>query len=64
LVRGVPRVPQGKTDKAGERHGDSTIAGLLADYRSRNTAGGPIEFESTGRKRAYSGSSMNNFMGV
>lgn len=35
LVRGVPRVPQGKTDKKGERHGDSAIAGLLADYRSR-----------------------------
>ncbi|BBO84486.1 hypothetical protein DSCO28_50520 [Desulfosarcina ovata subsp. sediminis] len=35
LVRGVPRVPQGKTDKKGERHGDSVIAGLLADFRSR-----------------------------
>lgn len=35
LVRGVPRVPQGKTDKKGERHGDSAIAGLLADFRSR-----------------------------
>lgn len=39
LVRGVPRVPQGKTDKKGERHGDSTIAGLLADYRSRQDFG-------------------------
>jgi len=36
LMRGVPRVPQGKTDKAGERHGDSAIAGLLADFRSRS----------------------------
>lgn len=35
LVRGVPMVPEGKTDKAGQRHGDSAIAGLLADYRSR-----------------------------
>lgn len=35
LVRGIPRVPPGKTDKKGERHGDSAIAGLLADYRSR-----------------------------
>lgn len=35
LVRGVPRVPDGKTDKKGERHGDSAIAGLLADFRSR-----------------------------
>jgi phage FluMu gp28-like protein len=39
LVRGVPRVPEGKTDKAGERHGDSAIAGLLADYRSRREVG-------------------------
>jgi len=31
LVRGVPRVPDGKTDSRGERHGDSVIAGLLAD---------------------------------
>jgi len=39
LVRGVPRVPQGKTDKRGERHGDSAVAGLLADYRSRAERG-------------------------
>jgi len=51
LVRGVPRVPQGKTDKAGERHGDSTIAGLLADFRSRNASGGPIEYQSTAKRR-------------
>ena len=31
LVRGVPRVPDGKTDRRGERHGDSAIAGLLAN---------------------------------
>lgn len=31
LVRGVPRVPEGKTDGKGQRHGDSAIAGLLAD---------------------------------
>ncbi len=31
LVRGIPKLPDGKTDKAGERHGDSAIAGLLAD---------------------------------
>jgi phage FluMu gp28-like protein len=42
LVRGVPRVPQGKTDKKGERHGDSAIAGLLADFRSRQDVD-PIE---------------------
>jgi phage FluMu gp28-like protein len=32
LVRGVPRLPEGKTDAAGQRHGDSAIAGLLADW--------------------------------
>jgi phage FluMu gp28-like protein len=31
IVRGVPRVPEGKTDGKGQRHGDSAIAGLLAD---------------------------------
>ncbi|AFL75386.1 hypothetical protein [Thiocystis violascens] len=30
LVRGIPRLPAGKTDARGERHGDSAIAGLLA----------------------------------
>ncbi len=60
LVRGVPRLPEGKTDKKGERHGDSAIAGLLADFRSRNDAG-PIEFQGTGRKRTYT--RMGNFMG-
>jgi phage FluMu gp28-like protein len=51
LVRGVPRVPEGKTDKKGERHGDSAIAGLLADFRSRLDVA-PIEFQSTGRRLA------------
>lgn len=32
LVRGVPRIPEGKTDKAGQRHGDTAVAGLLADW--------------------------------
>lgn len=49
LVRGVPRVPEGKTDKTGERHGDSAIAGLLADYRSRNDAG-PVWAASRGKR--------------
>lgn len=38
LVRGVPRVPPGKTDKKGERHGDSAIAGVLAYYISQTDA--------------------------
>ena len=52
LVRGVPRLPEGKTDKAGERHGDSAMAGALAWYASRQD-GGPIEFESTGPRETY-----------
>lgn len=51
LVRGVPRVPEGKTDKTGERHGDSAIAGLLADYRSRNDAG-PVWAASRGKRES------------
>lgn len=35
LVRGVPRVPDGSTDKKGVRHGDSAIAGALAYYASQ-----------------------------
>lgn len=47
-VRGVPRVPDRKTDSRGQRHGDSAIAGLLAhmaasaeppDLRTIATAG-------------------------
>lgn len=51
LVRGVPRVPPGKTDRRGERHGDSAIAGLLADYASRRDVA-PIEFEALGDRSA------------
>ncbi|CAK0766022.1 Mu-like prophage FluMu protein gp28 [Gammaproteobacteria bacterium] len=46
LIRGVPRVPQGKTDKKGERHGDSAIAGLLADFRSRVDFGNNFTVET------------------
>ncbi len=52
LVRGIPRVPEGKTDKRGQRHGDSAIAGLLADYRSRNDAA-PIEFQAAPLKADF-----------
>jgi len=60
IVRGVPRLPEGKTDKKGERHGDSAIAGLLADYRSRREVS-VIEFQGTGRRRTYT--RMGNYMG-
>ena len=51
LVRGVPRLPQGKTDAAGRRHGDSAISLALAHYASRRE-GGPPEFASSGPREA------------
>lgn len=39
LVRGIPKPPQGKTDKKGERHGDSAIAGMLADWAADDDRG-------------------------
>ena len=54
LVRGVPRVPEGKTDKKGQRHGDSAVAGVLAHYASLMDVG-PIEFQSTGDGRVSLG---------
>ena len=44
LVKGVARIPeQGKTNSNKDRHGDSAIAHLLADYASKNPEA-PIEF--------------------
>ena len=60
LVRGVPKLPQRKTSKAGDRHGDSAIAGCLAWYASENDAG-PIEFQSAGAREHTSG--MDAFLG-
>ena len=34
MVRGVPRLPKGKTDRKGERHGDSGMALVLAWHAS------------------------------
>ncbi len=39
LVRGVPRLPEGKTDTKGERHGDSGMALALAWYASEHCGG-------------------------
>ena len=54
IVRGVPRLPEGKTGKTGERHGDSGMALALGWFASEN-GGGPIEFESAGRRETASG---------
>jgi phage FluMu gp28-like protein len=51
LVRGVPRVPEGKTNKKGDRHGDSAIAGMLADYAARMDVG-EIDYLPLPDKRA------------
>lgn len=45
LIRGVPRPPEGKTDKKGQRHGDSAIAGMLADWAADDDRG-PIVIAS------------------
>ncbi|MCY3878041.1 MAG: hypothetical protein OXF74_02540 [Rhodobacteraceae bacterium] len=42
LVRGVPRLPEGKTDAAGTRHGDAGMALALAWHASAH-CGGPID---------------------
>lgn len=39
LVRGIPRVPPTKTDAKGERHGDSAIAGMLANMAADQEKG-------------------------
>ncbi|OIP98864.1 MAG: hypothetical protein AUK35_09705 [Zetaproteobacteria bacterium CG2_30_46_52] len=48
MVNGVPRVPKGKTDSAGQRHGDSAIAAVLAHNKSFNTAA-PMEYRGVSR---------------
>ena len=47
LVRGVPKLPPGKTDRKGERHGDAAIALALA-YTAAHQTRGPIEYQSAG----------------
>ena len=47
LVRGVPRLPDGKTNQARDRHGDGAMALALAHYASEQP-GGPVEFTSAG----------------
>jgi len=64
MVRGVARVPDKRTtgsDK-GKRHGDTALAGALGWSAVQSDAGGPIEYETTGVKRAYTG--LTGYMGV
>jgi len=53
LVRGIPKVPEGKTDARGQRHGDSAIAGLLADMAA-NSDSGPLTIVTSGARSARS----------
>lgn len=66
VIKGIAKLPETKTkgkDKK-QRHGDSGIAGALAWFATNEAAVGPIEYESTGRRRTCTSSSMNNFMGT
>ena len=58
LVRGVPRLPQGKTGEG--RHGDSAIGLALGWYASEQDSG-PIEFESAGERDTAAG--MGAYLG-
>jgi len=51
LLRGVPRPPDGNTDKQGERHGDSAVAGMLADLAADEDRG-PVQIVTGGRRAA------------
>ena len=53
VIKGIAKLPDKKTkgkDKK-QRHGDSGIAGALAWYATGQEGGGPIEYESTQKRR-------------
>ena len=52
LVRGVPKLPEKKTDAKGDRHGDSAIAGVLAWWASEQDAG-PVEGSGLPRRAGF-----------
>lgn len=56
MVRGVPRIPDGKTEgqSGGQRHGDAGISLLLAHFASRNAAS-PIEYTGAPGRHAETG---------
>lgn len=54
LVNGVARLPRAKTDKAGERHGDSAVAIALADTASEMDIV-EIDFTPAPKAGAWSG---------
>lgn len=52
VIRGVPRIPETRTtdENKNKRHGDAAVAIALAWFASRELAGAPIEFMSSGRR--------------
>ena len=50
VIRGVPRLPEGKTGDEKKRHGDAAIALAMAWYASEQTPV-DIEFQATGHRR-------------
>ena len=57
LVRGVARLPEGKTDKKGNRHGDSAMACVLANCAAAMDAW-TADYQSTGRRAALMDTDM------
>lgn len=62
VVKGIPRLPEGKTGDNKNRHGDAAIA-LVMGYCASLLEGVEIEFRASGTQRASFGSrSIGNFM--
>lgn len=54
MIRGVAKLPDSSRAKGRDglqRHGDAAIAGAMAWFAVNNVNKGPIEFESTGKRR-------------
>lgn len=64
VIGGIPKIPKttGQGKKGERRHGDAAIALVMMWFASSQDSGGPIEFETTGRKRGFT--RMAGFMGV
>jgi len=63
VIKGIAKIPEGRTkgDDRRQRHGDSAISGAMAWFATYQETAGPIEFQSTGRKRAYT--NMGGYFG-
>jgi phage FluMu gp28-like protein len=62
VVKGIPRIPEGKTKTgAHQRHGDTAVALCLAWYAT-NQGGGLIEYIAVDKRRSDNGSGPGGFM--